>query len=96
MLQSCSSQASYCYEPLVPRVLVTPAVKLFLLLLYSCNFATIMNHIINILYATPQEVVTHRLGTPALEEHGVSMVGKRQVVMKASVITLFGLLLTCF
>ena len=42
MLQSCSSQASYCYEPLVPRVLVTPAVKLFLLLLYSCNFATVM------------------------------------------------------
>ena len=32
----------------VPRVVMNPTIKLFLLLLHNCNFATVMNHNVHI------------------------------------------------
>ena len=37
----------------VPHVVVTPNYKIILLLLHNCNFATVMNHYVNIWYVTP-------------------------------------------
>ena len=34
----------------VPHVVVTPSIKLFLLLLHNCNFATVMNCNVNICF----------------------------------------------
>ena len=35
----------------VSHVVVTPTIKLSLLLIYNCNFTTVMNHNVNIVYA---------------------------------------------
>jgi hypothetical protein len=62
----------------VSHVVLTPTIKLFLLLLHNCNFTTFMNHKVYISvfqwsYITlvkksfyPKGVLTHRLGTAPL------------------------------
>ena len=52
----------------VPRVLVTPTIKLFSLLLHSYNFATVTNHSVNTCgdRGLPKGAVTHRLRTTDL------------------------------
>jgi hypothetical protein len=51
-----SSQLSQCCNPLIQFLMMwwPPTIKLFLLLLHNCNFATVMNHNVNTLYATPK------------------------------------------
>jgi hypothetical protein len=45
-----------------------PSIKLFFLLLHNCNFATVMNHNVNIFWNMfAKEVSTHRLTTSTLE-----------------------------
>lgn len=59
----------------VPHVVVTHNHKIILLLLHSCDFATVMNHSVSICYATPEGVLTHRLGTTGRTSHSCSVPG---------------------
>ena len=65
------------FSSAVSHVVVTPTIKLILLLLYNCNFATAMNCNVNIGYAGysiryPKGVMTHRLRTTVLEVNNCS------------------------
>jgi hypothetical protein len=63
----------------VPRVVVTPTIKLFTLLLHNCNFATAMNSDISMCFLmvvgdycervvwSPERVITHKLRTPEVD-----------------------------
>ena len=66
----------------VSHIVVIPTTKLFLLVLHNCNFATVMNHNINVCgffyvlkqhlwkgHLMPKCVTTHRLRTTSLGAH---------------------------
>lgn len=63
LLWASGPQASSCWDP---RDAVTHNHKIVLVLLHNHSFTTVLNHNVNIWYAAPKGVTTHRLRTVAL------------------------------